>query len=84
MIWPYRIGIAALVLGGIFTSGYFAGRQHGREAAFKAAVAAYQARERINHETEALNPVALCRALGGMPEQCAALLRRLDETTTDQ
>jgi len=73
-----RIGIAALLLAGIFIFGYFTGRQHGREAVLKAAVAAYKTREKINHETENLDPIALCRALGGVREQCATLMRGLD------
>jgi len=54
---------------------YLTGRYHGRETALKAAVAAYQAREKINETVQNLDPVALCRALGGVPYECAALMR---------
>jgi len=79
----HKIGVSAIFLTGVVFCSYFAGRQHGREAALKKAVAAYQTRERINHETETMDADALCRALGGLPSECAALLRRMDETTQD-
>jgi len=78
---PIRIGLSVVGLGLIFTSGYIAGRQHGRVATLQAAVVAYQNREKINHEVQNLDPVALCRAVGGMPDQCADLLLGLHETT---
>jgi len=84
MTLPYKIGTSVLALLMACSVGYFYGRQHGREATLKAAVAAYQTRKTINHETKNLNPVALCAALGGMPEQCAALLRRMDKTATGE
>jgi len=80
---PQKIGIAALFLMAAFTTGYMAGRNQGREATLKGAVTAYQTREKINHDTQNLDPVALCRALGGMPDECAALLRGLVEAAPD-
>jgi len=76
---PYKIGLAGAVVMVAFTSGYFTGRNHGREATLKAAVQAYQTREKINEDVQSLDPVALCRALGGMPDECAALMRGLDK-----
>jgi len=75
--WGLIVAICLVVFG------YLAGRNHGREAALKAAVAAYQAREKINETVQNLDPVALCRALGGVREECADLMRRMDETARD-
>jgi len=66
----YKIGLAGAVVMVAFTSGYLAGRQHGREALLKTAVQSYQLRETINHETNSLNPYALCLALGGERDEC--------------
>jgi len=77
----YKIGVAALLFMVAVTTGYMAGRNHDREAALKAAVAAYQTRERINHETDSLKPDALCLTLGGMSNECAAYLRGMDKAT---
>jgi len=75
---PYKIGLTALVLMVAFTSGYFSGRQHGREAALKAAVEAYQSRGRINEQVQNMDASRLCLALGGMSNECADLLRGLE------
>jgi len=76
-----RIALSITGLALIFTSGYLAGRQHGRVATLQAAVQAYQLREKINHEVDNLDPVALCRALSGMSNECADIMFRLHETT---
>jgi len=82
MSLPYKIGPAALMAAGIFASGYMAGRQHGREATLKAAVQAYQTREKINHETANLDPSRLCLALGGVQSECDDLLRGMDKAAS--
>jgi len=41
-------------------------------------------RETINHETKNLDPVALCLALGGVREECAALMRGVAEAATSE
>jgi len=79
----HKLGIAAVVLITAFTSGYMAGRNHGRVATLEAAVKAHQTRERINHETENLVPRALCLALGGLPIECTDIMRGLDKTAKD-
>jgi len=79
----HKIGIAALFLTAAFTTGYMAGRNHSRVATLEAAVRAHQTRERINHETDNLDPHALCLALGGLPVECADIMRGLAETTKD-
>jgi len=81
MSLPYKIALFSMCIFCTLSIGYMAGRNHGREATLKAAVAAYQTRERINHETDNLDPHALCRALGGLQHECAALMRGLDKTT---
>jgi len=80
---PYKIGIAAVVLIAAFSTGYMAGRNHGRVATLEAAVKAHQTRERINYETDNLDPHALCLALGGVPIECTDIMRGLDKAAED-
>jgi len=75
----HKIGIAAVVLIAAFSTGYMAGRNHGRVATLEAAVKAHQTRERINRETENMDAAALCLALGGLPVECADIMRGLDK-----
>jgi len=74
----HKIGLIALALAGIFAGGYWQGRQHGREATLKAAVAAYQTRNKINDKVQNMDATALCLALGGLREECAALMRGVE------
>jgi len=78
---PYKIGLVALVLAGVFMGGYMTGRNLAREALLKAAMQAYQLREKINAEVYNMDGVGLCLALGGVREECAALMRGMDKTT---
>jgi len=80
----HKITIAVLILMLAFSSGYMAGRKYGREATLKAAVQAYQTREKINHETDNLDPARLCLALGGVREECAALMRGVAEAASGE
>jgi len=79
----HKIGLSIFALSVAWGGGYWHGRQHGREAAIKAAIVAYQLREKINHETDNLNPRALCLALGGVPAECDDLLRGLAEAASN-
>jgi hypothetical protein len=79
-----KIGTGA-ALGALVVSGpaYFYGAHNGRQqaavAALEAVSQAYKDRTDENEAVEALNPGALCVELGGMPDDCAAELRRLAE-----
>jgi len=73
-----RIGLYVVGLSLIFASGYLAGRQHGRVVTLQAAVQAYQMREKVNHEINNMDDIALCHAIGGLPDECADLMQRLD------
>jgi hypothetical protein len=76
---------AGAALGALIASGpvYLIGIHDGRQKAAVDAVAvaneAYKDRNDENDAVEALNPGALCVELGGMPDDCAAELRRLGE-----
>jgi len=72
----HLIGLIAVVAFFLVSSGYFIGRQQGRGSALKAAVQAYQAREKINETVQNLDPVALCRACStNAPTSCAGWTR---------
>ena len=81
MSLPYRIGLYALLLSAAFTSGFFYGRSSGRNDALKAAVTAFQNREKINHDVSKLGDIDLCVALGGMRDECEELMPGMDKTT---
>lgn len=76
---------AGVALGALVASGplYLYGKHEGRQqAAVDVLKASLKAREDRTHENEtvdALDPVALCVELGGLPDECAAELRRLGE-----
>ncbi|THF54755.1 hypothetical protein [Ollibium composti] len=72
--------LGALVASGpAYLYGAHAGRQQAAVAALEAVTQAYKDRTDENEAVEALNPGALCVELGGMPDDCAAELRRLAE-----
>jgi len=75
----HKIGFTVVVLIAAFSTGYMAGRNHGRVATLEAAVKAHQTRERINYETENMDAAALCLALGGLPIECTDIMRGLAE-----
>jgi len=81
MTLPYKIMAAFLALVLVFGLGLIQGQKYGREATLRAAVTAYQQRERINHDVQDMDATALCMALGGVRGQCAALLRGVHEAT---
>ncbi len=58
---------------------YQTGRRYERQLVFTAALKAYKDRADENASVEVLDPVRLCVELGGLPDQCAAELRRLGE-----
>lgn len=69
--------VAALIVGGAYTYGKAVGRQGAAVEALEKQVQAYKDRNDENAAVEALDPVALCIDLGGVPDDCRAELRRL-------
>lgn len=81
MIPPrWQVFIAIGILAGTYTLGFLYGQASGRESALARAVVSFQNREKINHEIESLDSVGLCIALGGLPDECATLMRGVAET----
>ena len=74
---------ALLVSGPVYLNGRADGRELGRVAALEQAVKAYQQREDIDNATGNLSDTELCVILGGLPDECATVVRGLDETTGD-
>ena len=70
---------ALIAFGPAYLYGAHTGRQQAAVAALEAVSKAYKDRTDENEAIEALNPGALCVELGGMPDDCAAELRRLAE-----
>ncbi|WP_336288143.1 MULTISPECIES: hypothetical protein [unclassified Bartonella] len=62
-------------------SSFFYGRSFERSRTLIQAVSAFQNREKINDEIFFLSPFHVCLALGGMPDECATVLRGMDEAT---
>ncbi|EJF92636.1 hypothetical protein [Bartonella tamiae] len=89
MMRSIRLRLIALIamcffLIAAFLSGFFYGRLSAQKASLQQAVEAFQKRETIDHEISNLNAVDLCIALGGMSDQCTAVLQRLEKTTENQ
>lgn len=75
---PYKIIAVVAVVAAAFSFGYYRGDAAGRVAQLKDTVAAYETRKDIDTNTAALGDYDLCRALGGLHDQCLEL-RGLDE-----
>ncbi|AQX18845.1 hypothetical protein Bcsk_012400 [Bartonella sp. CDC_skunk] len=81
MIFLFRWGFAILLVIVIALSSFFYGRSFERTRSLIQAISALQNREKINAETFTLSPFSLCRALGGMPKECAVLLHRMEKAS---
>ncbi|MHC5308200.1 hypothetical protein [Bartonella sp. LJL80] len=64
-----------------FIGGFFYGRSYQHTSMLENTVQAFQNREAIDHETSLLSTLDACIAIGGLPNECAILLRGLDSTT---
>ena len=80
----HQIGLIAFLIVAAFISGFFYGRTYERTATLKVAVEAFQNREVINNETANLDPVGMCIAIGGLPNECTDILRGLDKASESQ
>ena len=89
LMWAKHGGAILIVLGivflvsAIYGVGYFSGRNDGKVDQLQDSVKAYEKREGIDNDTNALGRDAVCRRLGGLPDQCNQL-RRMEEATADQ
>lgn len=69
--------IGAAFIGWTYYEVYQSGRAYERSAALQATVKALRDRANENAAVEALDPLALCIELGGLPDECTAELQRL-------
>ena len=79
----YRACLAMLLLGFAFGSGFFYGHNYEKNSILKSAIKAFQNREDIDNETNALSSFDVCLALGGVPNQCIQFMRGLDKATSN-
>lgn len=78
LVLKYALGAAvALGLAGT-VAGYVKGRTDGRAAMLKDSIKAWEERAKVDDDIASDDPVALCRRLGGLPDECGQL-RRLEE-----
>ncbi|TIV35405.1 MAG: hypothetical protein E5V91_26155 [Mesorhizobium sp.] len=75
--------LAGSLLGGLYAWAYSSGRAAGRVEQLQDTVEAYGKRTGIDYETNSLGRDALCRELGGVPDECEQL-RGLDATAKGQ
>ncbi|EYS91664.1 hypothetical protein X471_00739 [Bartonella bacilliformis str. Heidi Mejia] len=78
-----RWGVMITALFFVAFTSFFYGRSFERGKSLINAISSFQNREKINDEIFALSPFHLCLALGGMPEECADILRRVEQATLD-
>ena len=75
------IAIIIVVILAAASGGLFIGQRLEKQKSLAAANAAFQKSREVENEVEALTPYNRCLALGGVPNECAVLLRGLDKTT---
>lgn len=68
-----KIAIVTVVAGGLAGGGYYKGRMDGRAAVLRDSIKAWESRAEVEDEIASDDPVALCRRLGGMPDECDEL-----------
>jgi hypothetical protein len=76
MISTLKLAIAGGVIATLVAShtyAFYQGRKVERAAMLKAAIKAYETREAIDDDIASDDPVALCRRLGGLPDECDGL-----------
>lgn len=84
LIWSRHSGTILIVAGalvvvaGVYGVGWWNAYNSGKVDQLKDTVKSYAKREGIDNDTDALARDALCRRLGGLPEQCNEL-RRMEE-----
>lgn len=61
------------------THAYRAGKAAERLDRLKSDIEAYQKREGIENEVDGMDRVRICAELGGLPDDCAQLVRRVEE-----
>lgn len=83
MIGRYFAAAITAVMIAVAAISYVKGRSDGRVEQLRDSVDAFQNRGKIDNETTALNRSAVCRRLGGVPEQCDEL-RRMDEAAAGE
>lgn len=81
---PGKLLIAALALTLAYGAGYLAGKKSGRIDQLQATVKAHEDRNDIDETVADLDAVARCVELGGLPDDCAAAVRRLEEDTATE
>lgn len=69
--------IGAAFIGWTYYEVYQSGRAYERSAVLQATVKALRDRANENADVEALDPLALCVELGGLPDECSTELQRL-------
>jgi len=89
MIKIWQIGwaggvLALAIVSAAFISGFFYGKNSGRDKLLQKTIAALYDREKINEATFKLDDIGLCVALGGVPDDCTRFLRRLGKAATGE
>jgi len=73
--------LALAIVSAAYLSGFFYGKKSRSDKEMQQRIEAFYAREQINEDTQKLDDVGLCVALGGLSDACASLMRRLDKAT---
>lgn len=66
------------------THAYRAGKTAERLDRLKTDIEAYQKREGIENEVDGMDRVRICAELGGLPDDCAQLVRRVEEAAAGE
>lgn|GEM_PF-1859737 len=80
----YRLQFCLIIACAAFACGFFYGQATGKKHNLQQAIAAFAAREEINHAVDKVDAVDLCLALGGVRETCRSALRRVGEAAKSE
>lgn len=78
------LAVAASLMGLSWLHGHQRGAASERQAILQRAVEAYQSREEIDNEVGRADLIDICIALGGVRDDCASELRRLEAAAEGQ
>lgn len=81
--WVIAAVSAVVALGGVYLWGRLDGRSVGKVEQLQTTVDAIEDRKEIDNEVSDLGRDELCLALGGLPDDCAAV-RRADKAASGQ
>lgn len=77
---PGKIVTGLVIVGLAYGAGYIGGKKAGRINQLQQTVKAHEDRNEIDESVGGLDALARCIELGGLPDDCTAAMRGMEET----